>query len=89
MPTLHKFQPCTVLGRDGAGVESMGMVMIRCPSSGRTVSTGIELEKQTFIQLPDVSSGMSCSACGGHHIWRKAEAWLNDGSAGSPPDATD
>ena len=63
----------------------MAMVMIKCPSSGRAVPTGIELEEQTFIQLPNVGSGMRCPACGGHHIWQKGDAWLSDGSAGSPP----
>jgi predicted RNA-binding Zn-ribbon protein involved in translation (DUF1610 family) len=63
----------------------MPIVMIKCPSSGRAVSTGIELEEQTFIQLPNVGSGMSCPACGGHHVWRKIDAWLGDGGAAGPP----
>jgi predicted RNA-binding Zn-ribbon protein involved in translation (DUF1610 family) len=64
----------------------MGMVMIKCPGTGRAVPTGIELEEETFTNLPNVGSGMTCPACGGHHIWRKAEAWLDDGSATPPPD---
>jgi hypothetical protein len=64
---------------------AMAMVMIKCPSSGHAVSTGIELEAQTFIRLPDVGSEMRCAACGGRHIWQKGDAWLSDGSAGSPP----
>jgi predicted RNA-binding Zn-ribbon protein involved in translation (DUF1610 family) len=63
---------------------AMGMVMIKCPISGRVVATGIELEEETFTQLPNVGSGMTCPGCGGHHIWRKADAWL-DGAGAEPP----
>jgi hypothetical protein len=56
----------------------MTAVMIKCPDTGRAVSTGIEIEGDTFVQLPDVSAGMHCSACGGHHVWRKVDAWLDD-----------
>jgi predicted RNA-binding Zn-ribbon protein involved in translation (DUF1610 family) len=62
----------------------MGMVMIKCPSTGQAVPTGIEIEEATFTDLPNVGSGMACPACGGHHIWRKADAWLNDDSVAAP-----
>jgi predicted RNA-binding Zn-ribbon protein involved in translation (DUF1610 family) len=55
----------------------MGALLIKCPDTGRTVSTGIEIEPETFVQLPDVSARMRCPACGKHHIWRKAQAWLD------------
>ncbi len=54
----------------------MGVVMIKCPDTGRSVSTGIEIERVTFIRLPDVEARMSCSACGGEHRWSKRAAWL-------------
>jgi hypothetical protein len=85
----RRCQPCIntskCTGPRHTGGHAMAMVMIKCPSSGHAVSTGIELEEQTFIELPDVGSGMHCSACGGHHIWQKRDAWLSNGSAGSPP----
>ena len=55
----------------------MGAVMIKCPDTGHTVATGIELELETFVQLPDVSARTRCSVCGKYHIWRKADAWLD------------
>jgi hypothetical protein len=61
----------------------MGAVMIKCPDTGHTVSTGIELELETFVRLPDVSARTRCSVCGKYHIWRKADAWL-DGFASEP-----
>jgi hypothetical protein len=56
----------------------MGILMIRCPSTGRAVSIGIEIEQQTFDRLPDISSGMVCSLCGQEHRWNKRDAWLAD-----------
>jgi hypothetical protein len=61
----------------------MGVVMIRCPASGRDVSTGIEVDAATFDALPNVSSRMHCPACGAQHDWSKTEAWLAD-DAGDP-----
>ena len=55
----------------------MGAVMIKCPDTGHTVATGIELELETFVRLPDVSARTRCSVCGKYHIWRKVDAWLD------------
>ncbi len=57
----------------------MGTVMITCPSTGRAVSTGIEM--QAVDQLPIVIATMMCSACGSVHEWTKNEAWLVEGGA--------
>jgi len=35
------------------------VVMVRCPNTGRELSTGIEMDAATFSQLPDVRSNMS------------------------------
>jgi len=63
----------------------MGVVMIKCPASGRAVSTGIEVDSETFRALPDLSSQMNCPACKAHHAWSKSEAWLA-GDEAAPPD---
>jgi hypothetical protein len=66
----------------------MGVVMIKCPTTGRAVSTGIEVDADTFANLPDVSSRLGCSACGTQHSWSKSEAWLAEhgaDSAAGPP----
>ncbi len=54
----------------------MAIIMITCPSEGRSVSTGIEVSD--VDQLPSVTATMACSACGGVHEWTKNEAWLSD-----------
>jgi hypothetical protein len=58
----------------------MNVVMITCPQTGRSVSTGIEIDPATFATLPHIPAQMRCSACGGDHVWSKEQAWLVDGS---------
>jgi hypothetical protein len=52
----------------------MGMITISCPSSGRAVSTGIEMT--SIEQLPTVTATTVCSVCGRVHKWTKNDAWL-------------
>jgi len=54
----------------------MGAVMIRCPRTGRAVSTAIETEPAVFSRLPEVAGRMQCPDCGQEHIWSASEAWL-------------
>jgi hypothetical protein len=63
----------------------MSTVMIKCPDTGVPVSTGIEIEQDTFAKLPNLSSGMSCPACGNHHFWHKTDAWLSNAAAPHEP----
>ncbi|MBX9773623.1 MAG: hypothetical protein K2Y71_04335 [Xanthobacteraceae bacterium] len=55
----------------------MGVLMIQCPSTGREVSTGIEMID--VDQLPAVKATTLCPACGQVHQWTKHEAWLANG----------
>ena len=55
----------------------MGIVMIKCTSTGRAVSTGIEMSN--IDPLPTVIATMNCSACGRVHEWTKHDAWLAEG----------
>lgn len=54
----------------------MGAVMIRCPRTGKAVSTSIETEPCVFSRLPDVRARMRCPLCDEEHIWTAREAWL-------------
>jgi len=58
----------------------MSSVMIKCPNTGRPVSTAIEIEPSVFRQLPNLRARMFCPACGKEHNWMTASAWL----AGEP-----
>jgi hypothetical protein len=62
----------------------MGTVMIRCPETGRPVSTEIETEPSVFERLPLVPSRLRCPLCGLEHVWTAKEAWLS-----APPIAPD
>ena len=55
----------------------MGILMIECPSTGREISTGIEM--LNVDQLPAVKATTVCSACGRVHEWTKHDAWLAEG----------
>ena len=46
----------------------MSSVMIRCPITGRPVSTAIEIEPSVFRKLPKVAARMLCPACGQEHV---------------------
>ena len=56
----------------------MGAVMIRCPRTGRAVSTAIETEPAVFSRLPEVAGRMQCAECGEEHVWSASEAWLSE-----------
>jgi endogenous inhibitor of DNA gyrase (YacG/DUF329 family) len=54
----------------------MSSVMIECPTTGKAVSTEIEIESSVFRRLPEVASRMRCPACGQEHVWLTSSAWL-------------
>jgi hypothetical protein len=58
----------------------MSSLMIRCPVTGRAVSTAIETEPNVFRKLPKVAAHMWCPVCGQDHEWTVSSAWL----AGEP-----
>jgi len=41
----------------------MGVLKVRCPESGREVSTGIEIDPQSFAALPDKLPVSNCPLC--------------------------
>jgi hypothetical protein len=55
----------------------MGIITINCPSTGRAVSTGIEMS--SIEQLPTVTATTVCSVCGRVHQWTRDNAWLAEG----------
>ena len=53
-------------------------MVVRCPSTKRDISTGIEIEPEIFARLPHVLSKTCCPACGAIHIWWPRIARLAD-----------
>jgi endogenous inhibitor of DNA gyrase (YacG/DUF329 family) len=52
----------------------MGVLKVRCPETGREVSTGIEIDSASFASLPDKLPVSNCPLCGLDHIWLKCDA---------------
>lgn len=54
----------------------MGELMIRCPATGKPVSTGIHMERAKFRSMPVFFSSSFCSSCGASHEWFARDAWM-------------
>jgi hypothetical protein len=48
------------------------IVMVRCPATGRELSTGVEMDVDTFNRLPDI------------HDWSTRDAWLGNPPPSAP-----
>jgi hypothetical protein len=56
----------------------MGLLMLRCPTTGRGFATGVNTDEATFKRLPDTISTARCPHCGQEHPWRPSDARLLD-----------
>jgi hypothetical protein len=65
-------------------MNQVSIVMVRCPSTGRELSTGIEMDAATFGKLPDIRSQIKCPVCGLDHVWSTREAWLGNPVPSAP-----
>ena len=61
----------------GGGVV-VGTVMIRCPKTGRAISTGIRTDVATFHATPVFFSQVLCPLCQLTHEWFAKDAWICD-----------
>jgi hypothetical protein len=60
------------------------VVMVRCPATGRELSTGVEMDAATFERLPDIRSRMRCPVCSLDHDWSTRDAWLGNPAPSAP-----
>jgi hypothetical protein len=51
-----------------------GVVMVRCPATGRELSTGVEMDAATFERLPDIRSRIKCPVC--YLDFQRAWKWM-------------
>ena len=56
----------------------MGLVMVRCPATGRAISTGMAMERARFRQMPVFFARCHCAACGVEHEWFAGHAWVEE-----------
>ena len=62
----------------------MGKIMIKCPSTGKDIPTGMEADKTAFELSDYKNHSVMCPVCGKSHNWSKKDAWLVEGlQAGS------
>jgi hypothetical protein len=54
----------------------MGTVMIRCPESGRAISTGINADRASFEATPVFFARVDCPICQVAHEWFAKDAWV-------------
>ena len=69
-----------LLPRGGSDQENgVGVIMVKCPNTGRELSTGIETDQAGFAGLPRLLTYSRCPLCRLEHAWWKREAWLAEG----------
>lgn len=56
----------------------MGMVMIKCPASGRAIATGMEADREGFSRTPVFFARTFCAICRSSHEWFAKEAWVHE-----------
>ena len=56
----------------------MGVLLLRCPHTGRDLATGIQTDAETFSRMPQVLTQTRCPHCGSVHFWLPREAKFAD-----------
>ncbi len=56
----------------------MGILMIKCPTTGRDIPTGIETDWASFTSAPVFFSRTFCPICRTNHEWFAKQAWLRE-----------
>jgi hypothetical protein len=54
----------------------MGVVMIKCPETGRDISTGMVADRATFRETPVFFALAYCPHCRAQHEWFAQQAWV-------------
>jgi hypothetical protein len=62
----------------------MGMVMIKCPQSGRAIPTGIDADHDSFQRCVVFFGRTRCPICRTDHAWFAREAWVDEARAFAP-----
>jgi hypothetical protein len=54
----------------------MGIVMMRCPATGRAISTGIDTDPVRFSRTVVFMGRTFCPHCRVEHEWFARDAWV-------------
>ena len=52
----------------------MGVLLIKCPATGKEFSTGIQADQRTALSLPNVPAQARCPYCRADHTWKPRDA---------------
>ena len=61
----------------------MGVVMIRCPQTGREIPTGIVTDRESFKATPVFFARVRCPVCRAEHEWFAKDAWVCEAAPAS------
>lgn len=61
----------------------MGMVMVKCPQTGRAIPTGMKTDRETFGRSAVFFGRTHCPFCHTDHAWFAREAWVHEPGAGA------
>ena len=59
----------------------MGMVMVKCPETGRAIPTGMKTDRESFQRSTVFFGRTHCPICHTDHAWFAREAWVHEPSA--------
>jgi hypothetical protein len=57
---------------------SVGTVLIKCPQTGRAISTGIKADRKSFLCSAVFFARTHCPICVTRHEWFSGEAWVDE-----------
>ena len=56
----------------------MGMIMVKCPQTGRAIPTGLKSDRETFMRSIVFFGNTRCPICVANHNWFAREAWVDE-----------
>ena len=78
-PLVSNVRRILLLSADHAHRETgdrMGVVMIKCPDTGRDIPTGLVADRESFSATPVFFGRTWCPLCQTHHEWFAQQAWV-------------
>ena len=60
--------------------DQVGIVMIKCPKTGREIPTGIKADRERFRCSAVFFARAYCSICQANHEWYAKDAWVYEPS---------
>jgi hypothetical protein len=61
----------------------VGIIVTKCPVTGRELQTGIETDAESFARIASIVGRVWCPYCKTDHDWAAKQAYLRDRETGS------